>query len=72
MSLEFHKKLLNGYKLESHWKRLKEILKKVDSPLPGIQFKLCNGLFYFIGGKTDHLCIPKSMHKEVFKLAHND
>jgi len=72
LSPDFRKRLVKGYKEDDGLRKIREMLK--DNPeegFPGISFRYRDGLLYYIAGTHDRLVIPKDLHQEVFRLAHD-
>lgn len=79
MSDDFKQRLRKAYDSDEQWKRILGILRKDfteaasnEVEKPGIRFKLRNDLVYYVSGDgRERLCIPHSMEKEVFHMAHD-
>lgn len=78
MSDDFKKRLVEAYTKDPHWNKILDLLKPSKdggTDLPeGLRFRKHNELIYSI--TLDHagrqrLCIPESMQREVFELAHD-
>lgn len=74
MDDDFKKRLIDSYSKDPQWRKILDLLKP-DKELPaGFRFRKHNDLIY--NTTLDHegkqrLCIPESMQREVFQLAHN-
>ncbi|SLM33512.1 reverse partial [Lasallia pustulata] len=78
----YRAKLVKAYNEDKQWSKIigalrkhAESQKKEKEPEPpkNIQFRLIEGLVYYqeLNGRR-RLCIPKSLEKKVFELAHDD
>ncbi len=76
VSLELQQRLKNSYAKESRWGWILKMLN--DNNTLGLNaaklpYELKNGLVYYKDiEKRPCLCIPHSLHNEVFKLAHDE
>lgn len=73
MSDDFKQKLTEAYASDPQWSKILDLLKQPELPA-GIQFRKHNDLIYKVAldqeGKQ-RLCVPESLAKEVFKIAHD-
>ena len=73
MSSEFKNQLIQGYKDDKKWSKIRDDLTTKDQQIPGIQFYLEDDLIFFNDFEQRiRLCLPKSFEKEIFKQAHDD
>lgn len=74
MSDDFKARLIKAYDQDAQWKKVLDLLKQPESELPaGFRFRKHDDLIYLTSehpGKR-RLCIPESLEKEVFQLAHD-
>lgn len=74
MSDDFKERLVDAYSKDPQWKKIQDLLKQPESELPqGFRFRRHENLIYV---SSEHpgrqrLCIPESMQKEIFQLAHD-
>ena len=76
MSEEFSSELEQAYRNDDQWSRLRAKLRTRADPMDtsdGIEFILEGNHVYFApGGVTPRLCIPWSMEKRIFTVAHDE
>ena len=74
MSDDFKTRLIKAYAEDSQWTKVLDLLKQPEAELPsGFRFRKHEDLVYITSehpGKQ-RLCIPESLQKEVFQLAHD-
>ena len=72
----FRKRLYEGYNNEPRWTRIINMVKANDDlgdNAAALPYKMVDGLLYFDDDEKGlRLCIPSSMEKEVFQLAHDE
>ena len=83
MDPNFKKRIIAGYQKESQWKRILEHItpkgnKGNESKEPtsvkdnGMKFHYDKGLIYYISLTGNRLYISKSLHHDIFRMAHDD
>ena len=75
VSEDFRRRLLDGYQNDKPWQRILQMVKDNDNlgdNAAKLPYKLIDGLLYFADEGRLRLCIPASVEKEVFQLAHDE
>jgi len=76
VSPELQQRLKNNYAKEPRWGQILKMLNNNNTlglNAAKLPYELKNGLVYYKDiEKGPHLCIPHSLHDEVFKLAHDE
>lgn len=65
------KAIQDGYKLDLYYSKVASVLQE-EAP-PGVQFVKRDGLVYHLDAVDGRLrlCVPKSLYKEIFAMAHD-
>ena len=75
MSPEFREKIKKGYSEDKRWKETIRQLRRLGGiGATGIPYLMDEELIYYIDpvDSRHRLCIPKSLEKEIFQMAHDE
>ena len=75
ISEEFRKRLRDGYENDKPWQRVLQMINDNDNlgqNAAKLPYRLIDSLLYFADEGRLRLCIPASVEKEVFQLAHDE
>ncbi len=74
LSDDFKRSVKEEYKNEEKWSQIQDILAEREDPeedTDGINFMERNGLLFYRNLEGDQLCLPGSVEREVFEMAHD-